>query len=565
MKGTCFRGRKLPVSERWREWSQKYTWIEIFESTASKYPENEALVFGDKRVKYGEYLNHVNELTKGLHSVGVRNGTHVSLWMRNRLEWCYARLAVYKLGAVLVPLQTRYGVEDLKYVLCQSDTEVLLLEDRFGGKVDRMSVLEDLIPGLAGFEPGKIDSEEFPLLETVVCLSEKRYSGTFSFAEVLEKGKDVGDDEIQSSHSALDTIHIIYTSGTTGFPKGVETPSSCNVAFCSIRAELFALDEKSRFLNAVPLFGNIGMSNHTLPFFDGGTVVMAGARFDPKEVLELIQEERVTHTVLVPTMLADILDHPDIDSYNLGSVERIECSGAPVPQELIRKTKAKLGISLMNAYGLSEASGLSTWVPYGDTSEHVEQTVGIPLPHCDLAILDVSTGRILGPGKEGEICTREVHPGSQHMKGYYKQPEITREAIKDGWLHSGDLGEMDEDGYVYITGRVKEMFTVGGFNVSPVEVENYLLKHPKVASVAIAGVPDRRLGEVGAAFIRLKPREKATPEEVIAFCHGKIADIKVPRYVLFVSQFPLTPQGKVQKFKLRDLAIKELPRYERDM
>ena len=219
--------------------------------------------------------------------------------------------------------------------------------------------------------------------------------------------------------------------------------------------------------------------------------------------------------------------------------------------------KEKLGVYLMNIYGLSEASGLSTWVPYGDTPEHIEKSVGLPLPHCELAILDPKTGEILPPGVEGEICTKEVFPRIQHMKGYYKKPELTAETIRDGWLHSGDLGRMDEDGYMYLTGRVKEMFTVGGFNVSPPEIENYLLKHPKVASVAVAGVPDKRLGEVGAAFIKLKEGEKAHPEEIIDFCKGNIADIKVPRYVFFVDEFP-NPQGKVQKFKLREKTIEDL-------
>jgi fatty-acyl-CoA synthase len=180
------------------------------------------------------------------------------------------------------------------------------------------------------------------------------------------------------------------------------------------------------------------------------------------------------------------------------------------------------------------------------------------MPHCELAILDPKTGEAVPPGVEGEICTREVFPGSQHMKGYYKKPDLTAETIKDGWLHSGDLGKLDADGYLYLTGRVKEMFTVGGFNVSPPEIENYLLKHPKVGSVAVVGVPDKRLGDVAAAFVRLKKGETTTAEEIVAFCRGNIADIKVPRYVFFVEEFPLNPQGKVQKFKLREKAVKDL-------
>lgn len=546
------------MTDRWKRLSQIYTWTEIFEETARRYPEREALVFRDKRVSYKEYLEQVDALAKGLYSIGVRKGTHVGLWMTNRLEWCYARLAIYKLGAILIPLQTRYRAEEMKYVLHQSDTQVLLMEDKFLGKIDAMTILKDLIPELSKFEPGKIESEQFPMLKSVICLGGEKYPGAFPYEEVLSWGENIPDEEIQVPHNSPDTIHIIYTSGTTGFPKGIETPSSCNVGYCVIRAELYGLDENSRFLNALPLFGNIGMANLTDPLLDGGTMVLAEPRFDPKDILELVDREKITHSVFVPTMLIDILSHPEVDKYDLSSIHRIECSGAPVPQELIKRTKGKLGISLMNAYGLAEASGLSTFVPYGDTAEHVEKTVGLPMPHCELAILDMSTDEKLPPGREGEICTREAFPGSQHMKGYYKQPELTKETIRDGWLHSGDLGYMDEDGYVYITGRVKEMFTVGGFNVSPPEIENFLLTHQDIENAVVVGMPDKRLGEVGAAFIRLKKGSKLSETEIIEFCKGRIADIKVPRYVFFVEQFPLTPQGKVQKFKLREEAVERL-------
>ena len=549
---------KLMVSERWRELSQKDGWPEILESTAHKYPDRDALVFYGKRVTYKEYLNRITALAKGLYSIGVRKGTHVGLWMTNRPEWCYARLAVYKIGAVLVPLHTRYRAEELKYVLRQSDTEVLLMEDKFLGKIDALSVVEKLIPGLRTFGRGDIKSPEFPLLRSVVRLGETRHGQLSSYADLVERGKSVSDDEVRASHEPQDTIHIIYTSGTTGFPKGVETPSSCNIAFCTIRAELFNLDDNSRFLNAIPFFGNIGMSNNTLPLLDGGSLVVAGPQFDAKEVLELIEKERVTHTNFVPTMLIDILNHPGAEKYDLSSLKRIECSGAPVPQELIRKVKERLGISLMNAYGLSEASGLSTWVPYGDTPDHVEKSVGLPLPHCEAAILAPTTDEKLPANVAGEICTREVFPGSQHMKGYYKQPQLTSECIRDGWLHSGDLGYMDDDGYVYITGRLKDMFTVGGFNVSPPEIENFLMSHPDVQNAAVVGVPDERLGEVGAAFVKLKEGSKSKENDLIKFCRGQIADIKVPRYVFFVTELPVTPQGKVQKFKLREKAVEEI-------
>jgi len=557
--------KKLQVSDKWKELAQKKTWIDIFEETASKLPGKEALVFWEtgQRFTYGEYKRRVDELAKGLYAVGVRKGTHVGIWMTNRPEWVFARMAIYKIGAIMVPFHTRYRAEEMKYVLAQSDTEVLLMEEKFLGTINAFGILLELIPELKERnEKEKIGSKDFPVLREVILLGDKKeYPAIRPFGQLIEMGKVVTDEEIRTARfpdETRDTIHIVYTSGTTGFPKGVVTPNSISVSHCAIYAELCDLTENSKFLNLMPFFGNIGLDNQTIPLLVGATSIVGPNRFDPERTMKIIQEEKATYCIFVPTMLLDIVNHPNFRNYDLSSLKRLTASGASVPQRLIQSVKENLGIYLMNIYGLSEASGLSTWVPYGDTPEHVEKSVGLPMPHCELAILDPTTEEALPTGVEGEICTKEVFPGSQHMKGYYKKPELTAETIRNGWLHSGDLGKMDEDGYVYLTGRVKEMFTVGGFNVSPPEIENYILKYPKVAGVAVAGVPDKRLGEVGAAFIKLKKGETATPEEIVNFCKGNIADIKVPRYVLFVDEFPLNPQGKVQKFKLREKAIKDL-------
>ena len=551
---------KLSVSKKWEYLCKQKTWVEIFEDTVEKFSEKEALVFteSNRRITYREYADRVNELARGLFAIGVRKGMHVGIWMTNRPEWCFARLAIYKLGAIMVPIHTRYKTEELKYVLKQSDIAVLLMEDKFLAKIDAMAMLKELIPDIDTYKLGKINSENFPELKSVICLSEREYPCVYPLGKILEMGLGISNEDIKMTRNPQDTTHIIYTSGTTGFPKGVVTPSTCNVAYCAICAELYDLSQKSRFLNLMPLFGNMGLGNHSLPLLVGASLLIGPSRFDPEETMKIIQEEKITHCMFVPTMLLDILNHSHFRKYHLRSLKRIGCAGAPLSQTLIRKAKENLGIYIMNHYGLSEASGISTWVPYGDTPEHMEKSIGLPMAHCILEILDPKTGNILPPGVEGEICTKEVFPGSQHMKGYYKQPELTRETIRNGWLHSGDLGKMDEDGYVYITGRVKEMFTVGGFNVSPPEIENYLLKHPKIANVSVVGVPDERLGEVGAAFIKLKESEKVTAEDIINFCKDKIADIKVPRYVFFLEEFPLNPQGKVQKFKLRERVVNEM-------
>jgi fatty-acyl-CoA synthase len=552
---------RLNVSDLWKQMAQTKTWVDIFEETVQKFQEKEALVFCEskQRFTYREYKEKVDEIARGLYALGVRKGTHVGIWMTNRPEWVFVRLAIYKLGAVMIPFHTRYRIEEMRYVLGQSDTETFLMEQEFLGKIDALGILFGLMPELREKERDKeIHSKDFPSLKQVVLVDRTSAPNMYSLDELIQMGRGIRDDEIRAKLSPQDIVHIVYTSGTTGFPKGVVTPNSCKIAQLVIYAELCDLNPESRFVNLMPFFGNIGGDNQLIPLTEGATLIVGPSRFDAESTMKAIQEEKGTHCMFVPTMLLDILNHPDFERYDLSSVERVMCAGAPIPRTLIQMAKEKLGLYLMNIYGLSEASGLSTWVPYVDTAEHAERSVGLPMPHCELAILDPDTGEVLPPGQEGEICTREVFPGSQHMKGYYKQPELTAQTIRNGWLHSGDLGYMDEDGYVYLAGRVKEMFTVGGFNVSPPEIENYILKHPKVANVAVVGVPAERLGEVGAAFIILKAKEKATPEEIIGFCKDNIADIKVPRYVFFVDEFPLNPQGKIQKFKLREEAIKDL-------
>ena len=541
----------LQVSDRWKELYQTTNWVELLKKTAEQYPDNVALVIENQRITYKNYWDKVVAYAKGLYAVGVRKNTHVAIWMTNRPEWCFARHAIYKLGAVMVSVNTRYGEDDLTYVLEQSDTEYLILESMFLGKTDAVKMLKQVCPELDASEPGKVNSQKLPKLKSVIVVDGKS-NGCYSMNEIIDKGKEVLEKETDVTKKPEEMIHLIYTSGTPGFPKGVMTPSSCNLAYCICSSELFHFYPGARYFSPIPFLGNIGLWGMSVSLYTGATL-FATSRFDPVQTLEIIQQEKITHAFLVPTTLIDVLRHPDFDKYDLSSLEYVAAAGAPVPLTIIRQFKEKTGVSIMNCYGLAEASGLSTWVPDGDTPEHIEKSLGLPLPHCRLAIIDPGTGEFMPPGKEGEISTKEALPGSQHMIGYYKKPDITAETIKDGWLHSGDLGCVDEDGYVYLTGRVKEMFIVGGFNVAPAEVENFLLKHPAIKAVAVVGVPDERLGEVGAAFIILRKGETATPEEIIDYCKGKIANIKIPRYVYFVDEFPLNPQGKIQKFKLKEM------------
>ena len=547
---------KLKVSDHWKEIYRDKTWIDILEEKAKEIPDVEAIVFEEQRVTYAQYLEKVNQFAKGLFALGVRKGDHVGLWMTNRPEWCYARHAIYKLGAIMVPINTRYKPDEIHYILKQGDIKTLVMEQNFLGRINAADMLKEVVPELPTTDPGEISSTEFPMLKTVVCI-DGVIDGCFSVDELLKRGAEVSDHNVQVPISPDDIIHIIYTSGTTGFPKGILTTSSIQMAMIAVLVELFNMKQGDTYLLVLPFFGNIGISSMSWCIFSGSTLVLVN-RFRPEDTLSLIEKEKVTHTLLVPTTLIDLMALPELDTYNITSLKYLASAGAVVPSTLIQKVKQKTGISIMNHYGLAEAAGVLTWVPEGDTEEHIEKTVGLALPTCQVAILEPETDNILPPGEEGEICCKEILPRSQLMKGYYKMPEITAETIRDGWLHTGDLGKMDKDGYVTITGRLKEMFIVGGFNVSPAEIENYLLKHPKIGNVAVVGVPDPRLGEIGAAFVILKKGEQASEGEIIEFCKEKLSNLRTPKYLFFTEELPLTPQGKVQKFILREKAIKEL-------
>jgi len=548
--------KTLHVSDRWKELAQNKTLIHLLEDVALESPDREALIFGDQRITYSQYWENSRQLAKGLYAMGIRRGDHVGIWMTNRPEWCYCRFGIYQLGAVMIPINTRFGRDDLDYILRQGDIKALITERKFLGKIDAMGMLRTLVPELDNSKPGEVHSDTYPLLRNVVCLNGTQ-PGCFSWSELMQLAKNISDQDIETELKPEDLIHIIFTSGTTGFPKGVMSSNIGQVGYSTITAEGFKLSEGSRLLDVVPLFGNIGLGLMSFALVAGATLVMMN-RFDPLDAIKLIEKEKITHGHFVPTMLRDILSHPDMDKYDFSSLKYIKSGGAYAPSALIREARERIGALINNGYGLVEASGLSTWVPMGDTDEHVEKTIGLAMPNCEVVIRDPKSDRELPPETEGEICIKEMFPGSCHMKGYYKKPELTAVTIVNGWLHTGDLGMTDEEGYFRITGRVKEMFSVGGFNVSPPEVEEFLLKNPKIEAVSVVGVPEERLGEIGAAFIRLKKGQTATEEEIRTFCKDRIANIKVPRYVFFVEEFPLNPQGKVQKFKQREWAVKKL-------
>lgn len=349
----------------------------------------------------------------------------------------------------------------------------------------------------------------------------------------------------------------MYTSGTTGFPKGAMVSHRNHIACFYLFGERMRASEKTRELIAAPLFTNFGNTCVIETFIRGGCIVLMES-FDPEEALRLISKERVTNMSAIPTMAIMMLDHPKFKDYDLTSWKAVSLGGAPFSTRLVQDLKKNTSLEIIcNGYGLVEGSGLTTTSAPDTPLDLIAVTQGKPLPYCEVKIRDPQTGEELPPGKDGEICSRGTTVPDVHITaGYYKMPDKTAELIRNGWLYSGDMGRLREDGYLELTGRVKDMILVGGFNVYPAEIENLLATHPKIKMVSVVGVPERRLGEVPMAYVVLKKGTSASEDEIINFCRDRAANIKVPRYVKFTQEFPMTASGKIQKFKLIEMAIK---------
>jgi fatty-acyl-CoA synthase len=499
-----------PMEPKWYTETNR-TWGDLFNEIAERFPENEALVFGSERL--------------------------------------YVQFAVYKLGAALLPVYTRFKQSEVEYSLKQSDSSTLIMNDRFLGKIDAMQMLKELCPEVDRCEPGDLASERLPRLKRVVCFGEGEYPGIYPFSKMSEQAVD-----------PFDVMNIIYTSGTTGFPKGGLSMHRNNMACIHNTTARMGLNEKDRSLLNLPLFSNFGcMYVAGLSFMRGAALVMQ-VDFNPLEAFRAVQEERITHIYGSPAMFISYVDEPSLKDFDLASLRGGIVGGSPLPPKTMEDMVGKLGLEeALNVYGLSECGGLATTNVVDDPIDKKSNTVGVALENCQIKIVDPETGKELPAGSQGEVCLHDVLPGSSVGKGYYNMPEKTRETIdEEGWFHTGDLGVMGEDGYLRITGRVKDMFLVGGFNVYPVEIENVMIRHPKVSKVQVVGVPDHRMGEVGMACVQLKTGSSCTEEELIAFAKDQMANFKVPRYVKFVEDFPMTGSGKVKKFELREQGIQEL-------
>ena len=529
---------------------------EMLDAAAARRADTPAIVFKDIRISYAELAARADAFARGLLALGLGPGDHVVIWMPNSVEWNVANFAIAKIGAVTVTCNSRYKGVELEYVLRQSDAKALVMMDRLEtAGIDYREILRSVVPDVLWQQDRRIVSAKFPELRHVIVFGAEHDPGCLGADAVVRRGAKVAPGELAKIRVAPEApAAMLYTSGTTGAPKG------CLLShgnFWYKAREYLALHEwgpDDRCLVPVPyfhIFGALGCI--TANALAGSTQVVMEV-FDPEEALRLIERERVTIFSGVPTMFITILGHPGFRDYNLRSLRTGTIGAAPVPVEMMRKILDRehgLGMDATVVYGLTEATGGTHFTRLGDPIEQRVSTVGRVTPELVDRIVDPTTGGECAIGTEGEVCVK----GPSLMLGYYKQPEATADKIRDGWLHTGDMGVKDAQGYLRITGRLSDMIIVGGFNTYPAEIENFYLRHPKILDVSIVGVPDPVLGEVVMAFVIPKAGASLTAQEIRDFAKDQIANFKIPKYVEIVSEFPLTGSGKVQKFKQKAWAV----------
>ncbi|MFJ9496792.1 AMP-binding protein [Brevibacillus centrosporus] len=533
---------------------------DLLDETAGQYPEKEALVYHERGLRYSfaQFQDICNQAARGFLSLGIQKGENIAIWATNVPEWVISQYATAKMGGVLVTVNTSYRTHELEYLLRQSESTTLLLIDSYRD-ANYLGMLREICPELDTCEPGKLHSARLPHLKNVIYIGEERQPGMFLWQDLMERANLIQEEERIARQQSLapdDVINMQYTSGTTGFPKGVML-SHTNIVNNAIKvAECQRLGVQDRVCIPVPFFHCFGCVMGTLACVATGATMVPVIAFDPGIVLLVVEKERCTALYGVPTMFIAELNHPTFAERDLSSLRTGIMAGSLCPIEVMKNVVHKMGIrDITIAYGQTESSPVITQTVPEDSIERKVSTVGRPHAGVEAKVIDPVTGESLPQGVQGELCTR----GYLVMKGYYNMPEQTAEAIDaEGWLHTGDLATMDEDGYFQITGRLKDMIIRGGENIYPREVEEFLYTHPKVLDIQVVGVPDPKYGEQVLACIRVKPGEALTEEEVLEYCHGKIARFKIPRYIQVVDEYPMTASGKIQKFKLREQAIQSL-------
>lgn len=528
-------------------------WLEHW---ATATPEHECIVYSDRNLRFtwSVFNDRVDNMAKGLLSIGVTKGAHVGIWAQNVPDWLTFLYACAKIGAVAVTVNTNYKEHELAFIIENSDMHTLCITDGVSGS-DYVSMVYSLFPDLKTTKRGHLKNEHFPQLKNVVYIGQEKHRGMYNTPELLLLGSNQNDDEfmnIKQSVDCHDVVNMQYTSGTTGFPKGVML-SHHNIANNGyLTGEHMKFTQTDKLCVCVPMFHCFGVVLAAMNCLTHGCTQVMVEKFDPLITLASIHKERCTSVYGVPTMFIAELNHPMFDMFDMSSLRTGIMAGALCPIELMRSVCDKMFMTITSVYGLTETSPGMTQTRFDDSFEVRCTTVGSNYEFTEVAVIDPVTGAICPDGVQGEMCCR----GYNVMKGYYKNPQATAEVIdKNGFLHSGDLGVKDPDGNFHITGRIKDMIIRGGENISPREIEEFLYKMSGVKDVQIVAMASPRYGEDVAAFVIPHANADITTEDVRDYCKDKIARYKIPRYVFFVNEYPLTGSGKIQKFKLREMAI----------
>lgn len=541
-----------------------------FASVAETYPDNELIVYKNRRLTYNQASEEVNRLALGLISLGIGKGDRVVVWLPNIPEFILIWLACAKIGVILVAMNTRYKEKEAEYILEQSQASAIFFTSDFAN-IDFPGMIHNMCPELKNSKPGRLQGKNLPYLKIVVCIEESG-PGVFSYNQVMNCGINVNMDILLQKESLVepkDWTLVVYTSGTTGNPKGA-VHSHDNILKNEYRITTWQrISSMDRRMNFLPPYHIAGSCTQIIGTLMRGACIVLMEVFDPEKTLELVERERCTIMDGIPTHFIMMMDHPKLKDFDLSSLRGGWVGGASVTEEVIMAMKNDLGMEeMVVVYGMTETISVTTFTKIGDPAEILVNTDGMPTsvldqeifgekPGFEVAIFDSDTNERKPAGEEGEIRVK----GDIVMQCYYNMPDETQKAIdSDGWFHTGDLGKINDNGYLKVTGRIKDMFIVGGTNAYPAEIEAFISTHPKVKMVQVLGVPDRRLGEVGMAFIEVRHGEQLTVQEIISYCSTNIANYKVPRYVEFLteSQWPLTPTGKVQKFRLKEMGIKKV-------
>ncbi|HEX5269471.1 MAG TPA: AMP-binding protein [Gemmataceae bacterium] len=541
-----------------RPWVDGLTFAEVLTRTAERHDDRDALVFPwlNYRRSYAEFRADIRQAARALMALGVGRGDNVGIWATNWPQWVVLQFAAAHVGAVLVNVNPAYRAHELRYVLQQADITALFLTDRYKSS-DYFELVTQVCPELGKCPPGGLGSADCPRLRHVVSIREAKRPGMLAWGEFLARADAVTDADLDRRAAELgphDVVNIQYTSGTTGFPKGAMLSHRNLLMNAYHVGRRMAFTERDRLCIPVPFYHCFGCVMGTLMCaVYGAAMVVPAESFDPLATLTAIQDERCTGLYGVPTMFIAELSHPRFAEFDLRGLRTGVMAGSPCPIEVMRAVGERMGArELTIGYGLTEASPIITQTATTDDLEHRVATVGRRLPGVEVRVVAPGSLEPMPPGQQGELIAR----GHGIMKGYYNKPAETAAAITpDGWLHSGDLAMETPDGYYRITGRIKDMIIRGGENVYPREIEEYLHTHPAILDVQVVGLPDERFGEEVCAWVRLRPGAALTDEQLKEFCRGRIAHYKVPRYVVFVDEYPTTVTGKVQKFRLRELGV----------